>query len=92
MFNSFVIHFIYADDCNDCEDMRNTILKAINNSSFKNGCEIKEINSDKDEAVNLAIENDIDDLPACVIGNFSFCGKNGYSYKSILEAIEKSLE
>ena len=92
MFNSFVIHLIYADDCNDCKDMRDTIIQAINNCSFKDGCIIKEINSDTDEAVNLAIDNDIGDLPACVIGKFSFCGKNGYSYQSILDAIEKSVE
>jgi len=88
MSKELVIYFIHAEDCKDCDDMENTIKQAICNS--KNKCKIEEIDSSTDKAIEIALENNIDDLPACVIGSFSFCGKNGYDYNSILNAIEKS--
>ena len=88
MSKELVIYFIHAEDCKDCDDMENTINRAICNS--KNKCKIEEIDSSTDKAIEIALENNIDDLPACVIGSFSFCGKNGYDYNSILNAIEKS--
>jgi hypothetical protein len=93
MLKELVIYLIFAKDCKDCDDMRDVITDAIDNSSYgKRHCTIEEIDSSKDEAIEIAIDNDIDDLPACVIGNFSFCGKNGYNYDSILDAIEKTWE
>ena len=85
------IYFIYATDCHDCEDMKNTLLDILIEKSIKN-YEFVEYNSDSDEAINLAIENDINDIPACLIGTFSFCGKNGWSYEDLEIAIEKTLE
>jgi len=93
MLKSLNIHFISADSCSDCEAMRATLMDAIAHSSYDQGrCKINEIDSEKDEAVDLALEYDINDLPACIIGNFSFCGKDNYSYKTLLEAIEKTWE
>lgn len=91
MMKELVIYFIYAEDCKDCDDMRDTITDAIDNSSYeKSKCKIEEINSSTDKAIEIALDNDIDDLPACVIGTFSFCGKTGYDYDSILDAVEKT--
>lgn len=91
MLPELTIYFIYASDCKDCDDMKTVLTDAIANSSYDmSDCKIIEINSDKDEAIDLAINNDIDDLPACIIGDYSFCGNDGYSYDSILEAMEKT--
>lgn len=93
MLKELTIYFIYAEECKDCEDMRATLADAISQGSYeKEHCKVVEINSSTDEAIELAVDNDIDDLPACVIGNYSFCGKNGYTLDSILEAIEKTWE
>ena len=93
MLKDLVIHFIFADDCPDCEAMRSTLRDAIAHSSYdKERCHIVEISCEKDEAVDIALEYDIDDLPACIIGRFSFCGKNKYTYEAILDAIEKTWE
>lgn len=91
MIKELVIYFIFADECKDCDDMRDALREAIENSSYEKAkCTIEEINSETDKAVEIALDNDIDDLPACVIGNFSFCGKNGYDYDAILNALEKT--
>jgi hypothetical protein len=93
MLKDFVVYLIYADDCNDCEDMRATIYDAIKNSSYgKEHCKLEEVNSETDRAVDLAIDNDIGDLPSCIIGDYVFCGKESYTYDSILKALEKTFE
>lgn len=85
------IHFIYATDCKDCEEMKIALFNIINEKNIQN-YEIIEINSESEAAIDLAIENGIDDIPACIIGNYSFCGKNGWSYKKLEFAVEKTLE
>ena len=93
MLKELIIYFIYAEECKDCEDMRSTIATAIGHSSYDQGkCRIEEINSSADIAIEIALDNDVDDLPACIIGSFSFCGKDGYAYDTILNAIEKTWE
>ena len=85
------IYLIYAKDCNDCEEMKNTLLDILVEKSIKS-YELIEYNSESDDAINLAIENDINDIPACIIGTFTFCGKNGWNYEDLEIAIEKTLE
>lgn len=93
MLKELTIYFIYADKCKDCEDMRSTIAFAIVDSPYDKGnCRVEEIDSSTEKAIEMAIDNDINDLPACIVGNISFCGKNGYDYDSILSAIEKTWE
>lgn len=87
MLKELVILFIYAKDCPDCQEMREIIFEAINNSDAPKNCKVREINSDSDEAIDIALENDVNDLPGCVIGEFSFCGKDKYTYDEILSAI-----
>lgn len=93
MLKKLTIFFIYAEECKDCDDMRQILKDAINHSSYDKGsCIIEEIDSSNDSAIEIALDNDIDDLPACVIGSFSFCGKDSYDYDSILNAIEQTWE
>jgi thiol-disulfide isomerase/thioredoxin len=81
-----IIQFIYAEDCEDCEKMMETIRQAMCDCNVV--YPIVKIDSSKDEAVQMAIENNIDDLPACIIGKKSFCGKDGYTLDEIKKALE----
>lgn len=90
MLKELVIVLIYAKDCPDCQEMKETISEAIESSSASGNCRIREIDSENDEAIDIAVENDIDDLPGCVIGSFSFCGKDGYAFDEILNAIDET--
>jgi hypothetical protein len=85
-----MIYLIYAPDCKDCDQMRAAIHRAIQECSIN--CPIEEIDSSNERAIDIAIDNNIDDLPACVIGNFSFCGKNGYTYQDIKSSIEQTFK
>ncbi len=85
------IYLIHATDCKDCEEMKSSLFEILKDKSIQN-YEMIEINSESEAAIDFAIENDIDDIPACVIGNYSFCGKKGWSYEKLEFAIEKTLE
>lgn len=80
------ILFIYADDCKDCSKMKKYLEKAKEVTDCPN--EIKYVNSETDEAIDLAIEYGIEDIPGCVIGDFKFFGKKGFSYNQILKAFK----
>ena len=82
------IPFIYADDCLDCNRMR-TFLKMLTDGS---DYVIKEINSDTDEAIDFAVENGIEDIPSCVIGDKVFFGKRGFTYETMKQAFENTKE
>lgn len=59
------IYFIYDDSCSDCKRMQAILEKYAKLDTI----EIVALNSDSDEAVDFAVKNDIEDLPACKIGN-----------------------
>lgn len=84
------IYFIYADNCPDCRDMLNTIERAMAMSHADGNIEIKEIESESEDAVNIALEQGIDDIPGCAIGRKTFSGKDSYTYDALLEAIEET--
>ena len=88
MLNDKIIYFIYADNCPDCENMRRIILNAIKDSQIP--LKLEEVSSDTERAIQLSLDNNIDDLPGCIIGDFSFCGKGNYSYCDIIDAIERT--
>lgn len=81
------IHCILAKKCKDCTRMKAYIDKAINvcGQSF----EIHEMDSESDEAIDFAIENGIEDIPACVIGDDIYFGKRGFTYDKIFNSINK---
>lgn len=71
--------FLYANGCEDCERMRG-ILEEHN-------IEFIAIESEEENAVDLAIENDISDLPGCNINGKVFQGErfNEKKMRSFLE-------
>ncbi|MFA7220333.1 MAG: hypothetical protein WC119_07545 [Synergistaceae bacterium] len=81
------ILFIYAINCLDCIRMKRFIDEAI--SVTGKNFNVIEVNSDTKEAIDLAIEHGIEDIPACVIGDNKFFGKDGFSYDQILESVKK---
>lgn len=82
------IFFIYAENCKHCRAALNTIQSAIIKCN-KIPCEIIKLIYNSDVALKIAIENDIDDLPAFVIGTESFKGNN-YDEARIIKAICKA--
>lgn len=81
------IYFLYADNCEHCAAALETINDSI--KSCKNiSCEIKKFRYDTPEALNIAVDNGIDDLPGFVIGKKVFKGSN-YTEAIIVEAIKK---
>lgn len=88
MIKEMTIIFLYAKDCPDCKDMKDTLIQAIKDSCARGYCKIQSYDSETDEAIDIAIENDIDDLPGCIIGNYAFV-KN-YTYEELLNAIEET--
>jgi hypothetical protein len=84
--NKTYILFIYADDCLDCKRAKQEVQQAIDES--KKSCELKLFKFDTKEAVNIAINNGIDDIPACVVGNFHYVFQSDQITKAnILESI-----
>ena len=81
------IVFIYADNCFDCERMRIMLYKA--KAETKLNYNIKDVNSETQEAIDIAIDNGIDDLPACIIGDTVMYGKRGFTYEKILKAFKE---
>ena len=79
------ILFIYAESCRDCSRMKRFLEQAIKESG-KN-VELRSVNSDTDLAIDLAIDNGIEDIPGCVIGKTVMFGKKGFTYEAILNAI-----
>ena len=81
------ITLIYADDCLDCAKMESMINQALEECGKKNP--LVRINSEDSEAITVAIDNGISDIPACIIGDIIMFGKRGFKYKSIKKAISQ---
>ncbi len=79
------ILFIYSEDCVDCKRME-TFLKT---ATLSKNINIVHINSESNEAIDFAVKYGIEDLPACVIGDLIFFGKDGFTYDDILAAVER---
>jgi hypothetical protein len=61
------IFFIYAENCKECEAAKKAVKEAI--EKLENiSSELKLFNSESDIAVKIAINNDIDSIPSCVVG------------------------
>jgi len=86
--NKVQIYFIYADNCKDCEKAKKNIEIAIQESNIE--CEVKMFNSENRVAVNIAITNEISEIPACVVGNgvAVFQGTN-FNKEDIISALKK---
>lgn len=81
------IYFLYANNCSHCDQAIETLRTSI--KKCKNiPCQITKLLYDTPEALKIAIDNGIDDLPGFVIGKKSFKGGN-YTEATIVEAIKK---
>lgn len=89
MIKELTIHLITSKGCKDCADMKETLLQAIGQSSASGQYELHELSDESNEAIDLAIENDVSDLPACIIGSQVFVGAK-YTYAKMLDAIEEA--
>lgn len=86
-----IVKFIFAKDCPDCQEMLETIRRAIEaiKEHYKSEYKIIWLDSETNEAVKEAVASNINDLPGCVIGNKSFYGKKGYKYLDLYKAMEE---
>ena len=78
------IHYIFADGCLDCLRMETALLQYIKGSTHT----LVRLNAEDDKAIDYAVDNDIDDIPACKIGDVVIQGKNFLS-TDIKKAIEQ---
>jgi hypothetical protein len=78
------IPYLYADDCKHCNDIL-IILEAIIKDK-KCACKVEKIPYNDRKAILLAIEHNIDDLPAFIIGKKVFKGKE-ITKESIIEEL-----
>jgi len=81
------IFFIYAADCTHCKEVLNNLENAISNCK-KIDCKLHKMHYDTKEAITLAINRGINDLPGVVIGNSVFV--KSCSEKELNEAIKKA--
>lgn len=82
------ILFIYAENCEHCQDALSTIENAIVKCKDVS-CQILKFHYDTKPALTIAVNNGIDGLPGFVIGDKVFKDKN-YSEKLIIDAIRKA--
>ena len=76
------IYFIYAEGCDSCKLMRKHIMDCKKKKDF----ELKEFECETDEAFNFAVNNEIDDLPACRIGDITIQGEK-FNETELVECI-----
>lgn len=81
------IFFIYADNCEHCQEALTNIESAIDKCK-KIPCILHKFQYDSKEAITLAINNSIDDLPGIIIGKKVFIKQ--CAEKEIIEAIKKA--
>ena len=82
------IFFIYANDCEHCQEALSVIESSIKKCS-EISCEIKKFHYDTKPAVAIAINKGINDLPGFVIGDDVYVGNN-YTEEKIVKSIRKS--
>jgi len=89
MNDFLLIPFIHAgDDCDDCKQALELIETAIEKCSDI-PCKIDQIDSTRNKAFVIAIENGINTLPGFVIGETTFNGNN-YTEDEIMKAIRET--
>ena len=82
-----LIFYIYADNCKHCQKALDNIESAM--KKCKNiPCELRKLAYDSNEAVMLAVNRNISDLPGIVIGDRVFV--KDCTEKDIIEAIKKA--
>ena len=91
MSNNYEITIISDTDCKDCKRMYNLITDILSEMRLDSRVKVVKIDSDAENAVDIAIQKKIYDLPGCSIGDISIYGKD-FTSKDIREAIEKLIQ
>ena len=81
-----LVFYIYADNCKHCESAL-TILEGAIKKCKNIPCEIRKLIYNSNEAITLAVNKNISDLPGIVIGNEVFVKE--CTEKQIIDAINK---
>ena len=82
----FVVH---SKKCKDCDNAIEVIESAIQKCEDIE-CELLKFLFDTKVGLNIAINNDIDDIPGIVVGRSEVFKGNNYSEKKIINAIKKA--
>jgi hypothetical protein len=82
------ILFIYSENCEHCQKALTTIESAIIKCK-EIPCKIIKLLYHTKEAISVAINNDIDDLPGFVIGKAKFV-KDNYTEEKVINAIKEA--
>ena len=80
------LFFISANSCKTCLKVKAWLFDI---SHYKD-IQIHELDSESNEAIRLAVEKGIDDIPGVAIGKYSVCGET-VKYTDITEIIDKAL-
>jgi hypothetical protein len=80
---------VAGDDCDDCNRAIATIASAVKQSN--RDCTITKLLFELPEAIDLAVEKGMDDLPSFIVGDDGevFVGNN-YTEEAIVNAINNS--
>jgi glutaredoxin len=77
------IVFIYAKKCRDCKRTKKYLLNIIQDKPIN----LQEIDCETNEAIDLALNNGIEDIPACIIGEKVLFGPK-IKFEDLENAIE----
>lgn len=81
------IYYIYASDCKKCERFKKIIKSYLAKNNISNS--LIELDSESDDALNLAIKYQVDDIPALIVVNDN---EHVTSYNKELEKIIKKIK
>jgi hypothetical protein len=82
------IVMVFAEKCDKCKSMKQAINSGIKHFELTDKVEFSAYNSNSEEAIDVAIENSISEIPGCVIGGTVIEGEN-FNPQEILDALEK---
>jgi len=81
-----IIYMIYATGCPQCNSMRQTINSVIRQEDIN--AELYAYNCNDDEAIDIALDHNINDVPGCNINGIVIEGEN-FNPKEIVKALKK---
>ena len=83
--------FIVSIGCLSCAKMRIFIRKALKDLKLENEINVVEIDSESEEAIDIAVKNEILDIPGCSFNGKSVYGES-FLYDDIYELIKEQSE
>jgi len=80
---------IFAKKCPQCATMRQTINSMIKHLELD--AQLYAYNCEEDESIDIALDNDISDVPGCNINGTIIEGDN-YDHDKLVETLKKLAE